>query len=201
MAKTLYLIRHGITDWNAQRKMQGHTDIPLNALGREQAQSLKTFFQTNPVEKVFSSDLDRALQTARLSSGFEHIIPIQGLREVRLGEIEGKTESEIVAQYGQEAWDHWVSWAPQANFAYPGGETHQESLARFKHHLEDLFKNHEFKKAAAYTHGLILRRLAHHLCPHLTEPLMIPNCGVFALHWKEEQLAFEGMIFHPTMST
>jgi len=197
MTKTLYLVRHGITDWNEQRKMQGHTNIPLNELGRSQATSLQKFFKTNPIDKVFSSDLDRAFQTAKISSQFEDILQIKGFREVLLGDIEGKTEPEVVAQYGQASWDHWVSVAPHANFAFPNGETHQESVDRFKTHLLEIIEQHEFKNAAVYTHGLMIRRLAHHLNPKLESILEIPNCGVFELHWHEEQLSFKGLIFRP----
>ena len=195
--KTVYLVRHGITDWNVQRKMQGHTNIPLNELGRSQAMALRAFFQKNPIEKVFSSDLDRAFQTAQISSQFEEILKLEGLREVNLGKIEGKTEAEVVGLYSQAEWDHWVSLEPHANFAFPGGETHQQSVFRFKAHLEDIFKTHEFKKAAVYTHGLMIRRLAHHLIPDRKEVLEIPNCGVFELHWAEEKLSFKGMVFQP----
>ncbi|WP_413287849.1 histidine phosphatase family protein [Bdellovibrio sp. HCB337] len=197
MTKTLYLVRHGITDWNMQRKMQGHTNIPLNEEGRSQAQTLQKFFQQHSMDKIFSSDLDRAFQTAQISTQSENIIKMPGLREVLLGDIEGKTETEVVAQYGRDAWEKWISLEPHANFAFPGGETHHESLHRFKTHLEDIFRKHEFKKAAVYTHGLMIRRLGHHLCPDRTEMLPIPNCGVFELHWKEETLSFQGMVFQP----
>src|SRR5207253_449000 len=104
MNKTLYLIRHGLTDWNAQRKMQGHSNIPLNETGRSQAQALQAFFQKNPVEKVFSSDLARAFETAQIATGAKDILKMEGLREVRLGDIEGHSEPEIVAKYGDAAW-------------------------------------------------------------------------------------------------
>lgn len=197
MNKTLYLIRHGLTDWNLQQKMQGHTNIPLNDTGKAQAQALQFFFNQNPVEKVFSSDLDRAFQTAKIATGAKDILKMEGLREVRLGEIEGQTEPEILAKYGQEAWLQWISLEPQANYAFPGGETHSESLQRFKQNLEHIFMKHDFKKAAVCTHGLMIRRLGHHLCPDRQELLPIPNCGVFELHWKDHQLHFQGLIFHP----
>lgn len=197
MTKTLYLVRHGITDWNMQRKMQGHTNIPLNSEGRSQALALQKFFEQHSMDKVFSSDLDRAFQTAQISTQSQSIIKMPELREVLLGEIEGQTEHEVVAQYGRDAWDKWISLEPHANFAFPGGETHRESLHRFKTHLEGIFRKYEFKKAAAYTHGLMIRRLGHHLCPDMKEMLAIPNCGVFELTWKDEKLSFQGLIFHP----
>lgn len=197
MSKTLYLIRHGQTDWNVQRKMQGHTNIPLNELGKTQAQTLQNFFQNNPVEKVFSSDLDRAFQTAQLATQAEDIIRLHGLREVRLGEIEGRTEPEIIAHYGPEAWQNWISLEPHANCAFPGGETHHESIQRMLQNLEHIFTEHDFKQAAACTHGLLIRRLGHHLCPDLKEMLPIPNCGIFGLEWREQRIHFKGLIFDP----
>ncbi len=198
MKKTLYLIRHGLTDWNVQQKMQGHTNIPLNDIGRSQAQALQFFFNQNTVEKVFSSDLDRAFQTAQIATGAKDILKMEGLREVRLGDIEGQTEHEILAKYGQEAWLQWISLEPHANYAFPGGETHTESLQRFTHNLRHILTNYEFKNAAVCTHGLMIRRLGHHLCPDRQDLLPIPNCGVFKLHWTDQKLHFQGMIFDPS---
>lgn len=198
MNKTLYLVRHGLTDWNVQRKMQGHSNIPLNSVGRSQAQALQDFFKKNPVDKVFSSDLDRAFETAQLATGAKDIFKMSGLREVCLGEIEGKTEPEILSQYGHEAWQQWISLEPQADYAFPGGETHKQSLHRFIKNIEHIFTQHEFSKAAACTHGLMIRRLAHTLCLDLKELLPIPNCGVFELHWQDNKIHFKGLIFHPS---
>lgn len=199
MKRSLYLIRHGQTDWNVQRKMQGHTNIPLNELGRNQARSIQSFFLNNPVEKVFSSDLDRAFQTAEIATNSKSIIKLEGLREVNLGSIEGSTEAEIVAKHGPEAWQSWISLDPKANYAFPGGETHQQSLKRIVDNLQHLFLNHEFKKAAVCTHGLLIRRLAHHLRPDYTELLPIPNCGIYEVEWKEERLHFHGLIHDPSV--
>lgn len=197
MSKTLYLIRHGQTDWNLQRKLQGHSNIPLNELGRTQAEGLVDFFQQNPVEKVFSSDLDRAWQTAQIATGSEMIIKMPGLREVCFGDIEGQTMDQVIARFGEEVWQKWSALQPPEDFCFPGGESHQESLTRFIDSLKHIFETHEFKKAAVCTHGLMIRRLGHHLLPELQDLLPIPNCGVFELHWKESQIQFRGLIFQP----
>ncbi len=200
MKRSLYLIRHGQTDWNVQRKMQGHTNIPLNETGRDQACSIQSFFLNHPVEKVFSSDLDRAFQTAAIATSSKSIIPLEGLREVNLGSIEGNTEAEIVARHGMEAWQRWTSLDSQANYAFPGGETHQQSLKRIIDSLQHLFLSHEFEKAAACTHGLLIRRLAHHLRPDYTELLPIPNCGIFEVEWQAGRLHFCGLVHTPSVS-
>lgn len=197
--KTLFLIRHGQTDWNVQRRMQGHTNIPLNELGRTQARSLQNFFLNNPVEKVFSSDLDRAWQTAEIATSSPSVIKLEGLREVKLGAIEGHTEQEIVSKYGAESWQNWISLGPQANYAFPGGETHHECLQRMLENLKNIFIHHDFQKAAVCTHGLLIRRLGHHLRPDYTELLPIPNCGVFEVRWHNQQLHFAGLVFDPSV--
>lgn len=197
--KTLYLIRHGQTDWNFQRKMQGHTNIPLNELGRNQARSIQHFFTNNPVDKVFSSDLDRAFQTAEIATQSSSIIKLESLREVNLGAIEGSTEPEILSKYGTEAWQKWISLEPHAEFAYPGGEPHTESRTRILESLQHLFTAHEFKKAAVCTHGLLIRRLGHHLRPDYTELLPIPNCGIFEVQWKDQKIHFHGLILDPSV--
>jgi probable phosphoglycerate mutase len=63
--------------------------------------------------------------------------------------------------------------------------------------LEFIFNNFAFRKAVACTHGLLIRRLGHHLSPELTEMLPIPNCGVYALHWERGQISFQGLIHDP----
>lgn len=197
MTKKLYLLRHGQTDWNVQRRLQGHSDICLNERGRSQAQALQSFFRQNPVEKVFSSDLQRAAETAAIATaplGLE-VVKFASLREVRLGEIEGKPESEIIATYGAQAWEQWTSWRPGVSFAYPGGETHPECVARMLLALENLFLEFEFQTAAACSHGLLIRRLAHHLRPEWTETMPIPNCGVFELEWSQQKIRFNGLVF------
>lgn len=61
---TLYITRHGETEWNIQKRMQGHKDSPLTEKGRKQAQALGNYLKNIPFEKVFVSDSNRAYETA-----------------------------------------------------------------------------------------------------------------------------------------
>jgi broad specificity phosphatase PhoE len=63
---TLLLVRHGETDWNAEGRLQGHTDTPLNELGRRQALTLADELAGDGIEAVYSSDLARARETAEI---------------------------------------------------------------------------------------------------------------------------------------
>ena len=65
-ATRLLIIRHGETAWNAERRIQGHTDIPLNDTGRQQARALAEALTDSPIHAVYSSDLQRAEETGRI---------------------------------------------------------------------------------------------------------------------------------------
>jgi probable phosphoglycerate mutase len=98
----LGLVRHGITDWNIERRAQGHTDIPLNAEGRKQAERLARRLSSENWDIIYSSDLGRARDTAQAIASIKNIPVLTDplLREINLGQIEGMTEEEIVAKWG-----------------------------------------------------------------------------------------------------
>ena len=94
----IYIVRHGQTDWNVQRKLQGHTDIPLNEQGRLQAQQLHEQFASISFTKVVSSDLARAHSTAALIVGTDKAVTIETsplLRERCFGTWEGRLATDL----------------------------------------------------------------------------------------------------------
>lgn len=95
----LYLVRHGVTDWNAEDRVQGHTPTSLNAEGRAQAELLGRFFAGCPLGAVWSSDLPRAVETAEAIAAPHGLTvkPLEALRERNLGPFEGKTGREVEA--------------------------------------------------------------------------------------------------------
>ena len=93
MAETqLYLIRHGQTDWNVRAMLQGRTDIPLNDTGRQQAMEARQRLAGVHFDAVYSSPLQRAMDTASLVTGWpkERISPDRRLIEIAFGPYEGK---------------------------------------------------------------------------------------------------------------
>ena len=98
----LCLIRHGQTDWNIQGRIQGQTDIPLNETGRTQAYVLAKLLKNEEFAAIFSSDLDRAKETAAiLAASFCLPVTVEPrLREVNQGEWEGQLVTDIAAQPG-----------------------------------------------------------------------------------------------------
>ena len=106
----LVLWRHGQTAWNAQRRFQGHSDVPLDATGREQASDAARYLAAMGPAAIFSSDLARAAETASYLGGLTGL-PVQldeDLRERRGGSWEGLTDAEIRHQYPAE----YAAWIP-----------------------------------------------------------------------------------------
>ncbi len=126
---TLFLVRHGETDWNAAGRWQGQTDVPLNPRGREQAREVAGRLRAAGLAAVASSDLLRARSTAEIVAAelgltVNHLDA--ALRERRFGCFEGLTREEVAARF-PEAWARYVA---DPGPAPPGGESREELLGR-----------------------------------------------------------------------
>lgn len=98
-ARSFYFLRHGQTDWNKEQRMQGHTDIPLNETGRQQARNAMPIFASHTIDMIVASPLQRAYETAQIVAASRDI-PIlthADLRERHYGSSEGKLFDEIKA--------------------------------------------------------------------------------------------------------
>lgn len=101
MATTIVLVRHGETDWNLERRWQGHSDRPLNETGRAQARELAEALADEPFDAVYSSDLMRAHETARIVAermGLD-VTAVPDLRETRFGSWEGLSDEEVAHRF------------------------------------------------------------------------------------------------------
>src|SRR6266545_5850147 len=106
---TILLVRHGETDWNAERRVQGHSDTPLNETGRAQAVALADALEGKEIDAVYSSDLLRAHETARIVAkrrGLE-VTAIRDLRERNFGTWEGLTDEEIFDRFPHARHGSW----------------------------------------------------------------------------------------------
>jgi len=128
----LLIVRHGESEWNAVRRLQGHADINLSAKGREQALALRATVQTLAPDFVATSDLQRARDTAGLL-GFEDAEPLAKLREHDVGCWTGRAIPDLQAECG----DDYANWRAGA-FAPPGGESWAEFRNRAKCAVSDL---------------------------------------------------------------
>jgi probable phosphoglycerate mutase len=123
--RSLVLVRHGVTDWNAEQRAQGHADVPLNDLGRTQAAALATALATFAPVRLWSSDLSRALQTAAYvaSATGLAIEPDARLREYDVGQRSGLTVEEFAGRFPEE---HAAWLVGDDSTLVPGEETTQE---------------------------------------------------------------------------
>ncbi|WP_395405662.1 histidine phosphatase family protein [Pseudoduganella sp. UC29_106] len=130
MKTSIILIRHGETEWNAVRRLQGHIDIPLSEVGRRQALALGRALAGEQIDAIISSDLGRARQTAEAVVA-HHGLPLQmdpALRERAYGVFEGLLYTEIAERYPIE----FAEWqARDVDSIMPHGNRLAESFRQF----------------------------------------------------------------------
>jgi probable phosphoglycerate mutase len=155
----IWLIRHGETDWNKARRLQGWQDIPLNATGVEQAahlaQRLQDDARSGPFCAIYSSDLERAHRTA-LAVAEKLSLRVRsepGLRERCYGVLEGLAMDDLEAQQ-PEAAAAWKSRQPERELA--GGETLKQFHERVVSTVDDVAARHEGDRVLLFTHGGVL---------------------------------------------
>lgn len=198
MNSTFYIIRHGETDWNVQRRLQGHSDIPLNDKGLEQAQGLKLRFLPS-IDLVVSSDLIRAQQTGKEIFPQFPLLITPKIREAHLGEAEGLTREQVLEAWGQDFFTEWTSHHPQfLDHRFPNGESKREMLERLKDGILTHIEAHPGKIIAFISHGLAMRTLVHDLNPDLVQTQVIDNCGVLKLERSPEGLLSFVEYFDPS---
>ena len=146
-------MRHGATEWNVDKRAQGHADIPLTTSGRRQAHAAASELAEFPITAVFSSDLVRAADTARVIAA-DHgcdVVIDPDLREIDQGEWEGLRVSEIA-----ERWPE--IWGPARHYrARPGGESPGEVRRRALQAVERIVLAHPDGHVAAVSHGGTIR--------------------------------------------
>lgn len=154
-ATRVVAVRHGETDWNAQTRIQGHTDIELNARGRWQAQRLALALADEGVQAVYSSDLQRAHDTAHaVAAGAGLAVqPAPGLRERHFGRFEGLTFEQISERWPDDA-RRWRQREP--DFSPGGGESLTVFHARCVQACAELARRHRGQTVLMVAHGGVL---------------------------------------------
>src|SRR5687768_10150330 len=152
----VFLVRHGATLWNIEKRAQGHADIDLNDEGRKQAAAVATELAHEKLSAVYSSDLKRAFDTASAiaaSHGLDVIVD-PDLREIDQGEWEGLTTDEIQARWPD-------LWGPNRHYnARPGGESPQQVKKRSLAALGRAVAANPDSAIAVVSHGGTIRWLS-----------------------------------------
>ncbi len=187
----ILLVRHGQTDWNLERRIQGHTDIPLNEEGIAQSQALAERMRGAQIDAVFSSDLTRAAQTAQMIA--ERLsVPLHfdpRLREVNHGQWEGLLISEVRSKFGNA---YQAFRDDQLGTRAPGGETLREAIRRIESAVDDAAWQHPNGRVVIVSHGLAIALLR---CRLNNAPLNhshlygLENCAGELVTWKPRRAA------------
>ena len=158
MKTTLLLIRHGESQANLEKKFAGHWDIPLTQRGLKQAELTANYIaKTYKVDKIFSSDLSRAFDTAKALSALTGIdvIKEEDFREIKAGEWEKRTFDELARDYPETYLNVWKNDIGKA--ICDGGESVADVGNRVYNKLLEIVKENEGKTIAIATHATPIR--------------------------------------------
>lgn len=194
MKTEIWLIRHGETDWNAQQRLQGWADIPLNETGKNQALAVRRYVQHQQlhVDHVLSSDLCRAAETAQIAFDLPTaaITRYNSLRERNYGIYEGELWQKLIEIDGRTQ--------PKLNLRHPHQDIpNGESLTVFNDRIlgafNELASNYKGKRLAVVAHGgvidIVWRQLHQvDLLSHRPNPILNASVNQFVIesdtHWQ-----------------
>ncbi|WP_248703287.1 histidine phosphatase family protein [Curtobacterium sp. MWU13-2055] len=182
MTTLLYLVRHGETDWNAQRRIQGSTDIPLNDTGRRQATEAAELLTRRQFDAVVASPLSRAAETGTIIAdrlGLAAPVTYAGLAERAYGEAEGLTDTEVTAEYPHDD--------------IPGRESRSALLARITETLGEIAVRFDGGVVVVATHGAVIRSVVNEAAPGTADRHATPirNGSIHSFRWDPERFHAE----------
>jgi broad specificity phosphatase PhoE len=150
---TLLLVRHGQTESNRSRRLMGQYDMPMNLAGRQEAAALAARLRQDRIDVLYSSDLARALETARIIAKAVGIEPVAlaELRELDVGTAVGKTREELQLECPALFGEGWM------DIPFPGGESYRQLTKRVGRALHELLARHERKTVVVVAHGGTIR--------------------------------------------
>ena len=171
----ILLARHGETDWNRVGRWQGHADLPLNDAGRTQAAELAERLAGDGIAAIYSSDLMRASQTARVVADRLGLAVVEdaGLREIDVGSWSGLTRAEVEQRF-PEGYARWLGGEIGHD-----GETREELTERVVGAVEQIAAEHPEGTILVVTHGGAIRAIRRHASGDPGDS--IENCGTSSL--------------------
>lgn len=183
LATNVFLIRHGQSRGNAERRFGGHTATPLSARGRKQADATARILKLESLTAIYSSDLARAIETARPLSNLTGL-SINGtaaFRERGVGVLEGLTFEDAAQQHPEQ---YAALLRRDFEHVLTGGESYRQLLDRARQKLDDVIAENRGGKIAVFSHTGTICILALHLMGALDSPELKPvwissaNCGI-----------------------
>jgi broad specificity phosphatase PhoE len=177
------LIRHGQSEGNAEGRFGGHTDTPLSARGRRQADATAKALASEKFDAIYSSDLPRAIETATPLAKLAGVVleTTDALRERSVGVMEGLRFEEAAEQYPEQ---YAALLHRDFEHVLLGGESYRQTLDRASRKLDDAIEKHRGGRIAVFTHTGAICILILHLMGALDAPDLKPvwiattNCGI-----------------------
>jgi broad specificity phosphatase PhoE len=200
----LWLVRHGETDWNVQRRVQGQTPTELNATGWAQAKNLARFFTGRQFAAAWSSDLPRAYQTADTIVANTGLIVQRtaGLRERSLGKYEGMLSSEVHAArtaLGLEQAGDLADWT-----GMEGVETNSMLWERARKSLREISDQYDNKDVLVVAHGALMARVIVHvlgIADNFPRRFPLSNGMIVVLQWRVDAFYLLSLLDVPLLET
>lgn len=197
MKTKIILIRHGESLGNARRMLLGHTDMDLTELGYRQAEATAEALKDERIDVIYSSDLLRAMNTAVPNAtlrGIE-VIPDRELREIYLGDWEGRSVEDVMEQYGRDTYlNDWV--ANYGTFVMPRGESTWECGERFLRETRKIAEANEGKTVLIVAHGAVIRSFFANISGYTAENMS--NAVPFAANASYSIAYYENGVFTPS---
>jgi probable phosphoglycerate mutase len=158
MTTRLCIVRHGETAWNAEHRVQGQLDVPLNAVGLAQAHAAAKVLSREKFDAIYSSDLSRARQTAAPTAALlsMEVALDPALRERHYGIFERLTYAEVKIRFPQ---DYARFEAREPDYNFQTGESLKDFSARSIAVISRIAKQHEGQSVLVFTHGGVLDKL------------------------------------------
>jgi probable phosphoglycerate mutase len=191
MTTYVLLIRHGQSKGNAERRFGGHTATPLSARGRKQAEATALALKAESLTAIYSSDLERAIETARPLSNLTRL-PVHetdAFRERSVGVMEGLTFEDAAQQHPDQ---YAALLRRDFDHVLAGGESYRQLLDRGQQKLEEIIRKHRGGKIAVFSHTGTICILALHLMGALDAPELKPvwiasaNCGITKFELRQD---------------
>lgn len=157
---TIYLTRHGQTEWNLEKRLQGWKNSPLTPLGIKQAVSLGKRLENVDLDVIYTSPIERAYKTSEIIRGDRdiEIITQDGLKELNFGGWEGCTIEEVNKNVQQSAQLYNLFNNPSKYIPFDG-ETYEEIMNRINKTMDEIIEKNKDKKVLIVTHGISLKIL------------------------------------------
>ena len=188
-AKTLYVFRHGQTDFNREGKAHGRLDIPLNEIGRAQARELAAALSDAGLEVIYSSPMSRTRETAEIVAERHKGAEIRthdGLKERDVGVMQGRVAETEFPDLYQKMYD--------PDFAPPGGgESFNDTRRRVLGAVMEIVKTTERDTIGLSLHGGAMRGILQTLTGSAYPPHGVPNTAYYRMAWDGERLTLDGM--------